>query len=104
VCAVPLCVGIEDAGQALVRDRCDGCSGADFAVLVCEAGVAALRRTTRMLCRRCGYSESSDDPGDVLSNPWQRSELIELPDEGPWSSMCREGSEISTNVDTAAAN
>ncbi|THG99745.1 hypothetical protein EW026_g2676 [Hermanssonia centrifuga] len=37
--------GVQDGVEAMVRERCDGYSGADLAAIVREAGVAALRRT-----------------------------------------------------------
>ncbi|RDB26229.1 putative AAA domain-containing protein C16E9.10c [Hypsizygus marmoreus] len=64
---VPLGKGVEDAEEVrravevLVRERCEGYSGADLAALVREAGVIALRRTLGALDR---MDEGGDAKGE----------------------------------------
>ena len=57
---------IQDAVDSLVRERCDGYSGADLAALVREAGVVALRRTLGAL--------DAMDAGDDTCN--ERPQLV----------------------------
>ena len=53
---VPLGDGVWYGLQQLVRERCDGYSGADLAAVVREAGVVALKRTL-------GVLEDTEDDG-----------------------------------------
>lgn len=63
---------VAEAIEVLVRDRCDGYSGADLASLVREAGVVALKRTlgsfrqTRVPGEEWGGAEESAAPAIVV--------------------------------------
>ena len=73
---VPLGPGAEGtraAVEALVRDGCEGFSGADLAALVREAGVVALRRTL-------GALDALDAGGDTPATGSEQTLLVGLDD------------------------
>ncbi|KAF9008173.1 AAA-domain-containing protein [Hymenopellis radicata] len=65
---VPLGCALQDV-EGVVREHCDGFSGADLAALVREAGVIALRRTLGALDLMDETSSSEDRPQVTVGIP-----------------------------------
>jgi ribosome biogenesis ATPase len=58
---LPMASGAQEMGERVVREKCDGFSGADLAALVRESGVVALRTRLGALDGGVDISESGED-------------------------------------------